>query len=47
MNLTRRSQALRLRRKGESPRRIAEALGAPLQEMDLPIKVHEIVLNNL
>jgi DNA-binding NarL/FixJ family response regulator len=47
MNLTRRSQALRLRRKGESPQRIAEALGVPLQEVDLLIKVHEIVLNNL
>jgi hypothetical protein len=47
MNLTRRSQALRLRRKGESPQRIAETLGVPLQEVDLLIKVHEIVLNNL
>jgi hypothetical protein len=47
MNLTRRSQALRLRRKGDSPQHIAESLGVPLQEVDLLIKVHEIVLNNL
>jgi DNA-binding NarL/FixJ family response regulator len=47
MNLTRRSQALRLRRKGDSPKQIAEALGVPVQEVDLLIKVHEIVLNNL
>ena len=47
MNLTRRSQALRLRRKGESPQRIAESLEIPRQEVDLLLKVHDIVLNNL
>jgi hypothetical protein len=47
MNLTRRSQALRLRRKGETPAKIAEALSMPLQEVELLVKVHEIVLNTL
>jgi hypothetical protein len=47
INLSRRSQALRLRRKGESPRNIAERLEIPRQEVDLLLKVHEIVLNNL
>jgi DNA-binding NarL/FixJ family response regulator len=47
MNLTRRSQALRLRRQGDSPERIAESLEIPRQEVDLLFKVHEIVLNNL
>jgi DNA-binding NarL/FixJ family response regulator len=47
MNLTRRSQALRLRRKGDSPQHIAESLGIPRQEVDLLIKVHEIVVNNV
>lgn len=47
MNLTRRSQALRLHRKGDSSERIAAALEVPRQEIDLLIKVHEIVLNNL
>lgn len=47
MNLSRRSQALRLRRKGESPQKIAETLDMPRQEVDLLLKVHEIVLNNV
>jgi transcriptional regulator len=47
MNLTRRSQALRLRRKGDSPEQIAETLNMPRQEVSLLLKVHEIVLNNL
>lgn len=47
MNLSRRSQALRLRRKGEPPEKIAAALDMPRQEVDLLLKVHEIVLNNL
>lgn len=47
MNLSRRSQALRLRRKGESPAKIAETLEIPRQEVNLLLKVHEIVLNNL
>lgn len=47
MNLTRRSQALRLHREGESPPQIAESLKIPRREVDLLLKVHEIVLNNL
>ncbi len=47
MNLTKRSQALRLRRQGDSPQQIAEALAIPRQEVDLLIKVHELALNNL
>jgi DNA-binding NarL/FixJ family response regulator len=45
LNLTKRSQALRLRRKGVSPQQIAESLEIPRQEVDLLFKVHEIVLN--
>ncbi len=46
MNLSRRSQALRLHRKGESPTQIARALDLPRQEVDLLLKVHEIVLSS-
>jgi cell division protein FtsL len=47
MNLTRRANALRLHREGATPEQIAAALEAPRQEVDLLLKVHEIVLNNL
>jgi DNA-binding NarL/FixJ family response regulator len=47
MNVTRRSQALRLHRKGDSTEQIAAALEVPRQEVDLLIKIHQIVLNNL
>ncbi len=47
MNLSRRSQALRLRRNGESPNRIAETLEMARQEVDLLIKVHDIVLRSV
>ncbi|HEX3746449.1 MAG TPA: hypothetical protein VHW09_21075 [Bryobacteraceae bacterium] len=47
LNLSRRSQALRMHRKGDAPDRIAAALGVPLQEVDLLIKVHRIVLDSL
>jgi hypothetical protein len=47
MNLTRRSHALRLHRKGSSPEHIAATVEVPRQEVDLLLKVHEIVLNNL
>jgi hypothetical protein len=47
MNLTRRSNALRLHRIGTSPEQIAAAIEVPRQEVDLLLKVHEIVLNNL
>ncbi len=47
MNLTKRSQALRLRRKGDSPEQIAQSLEIPRQEVDLLLKVHDIVFSTL
>lgn len=41
-NLSRRTQALRLFRRGEAPEQIAAALRAPRQEIDLLLKVHRI-----
>jgi hypothetical protein len=46
LNLCKRSQALRMYRKGDAPGRIAAALEVPLQEVDLLIKVHRIVLSH-
>jgi hypothetical protein len=46
LNLCKRSQALRMHRKGDPPGRIAAALEVPLQEVDLLIKVHRIVLSH-
>jgi len=45
LNLSRRSQALRLHRRGEPAGRIAAELRIPVQEVQLLIKVHEIVMN--
>ena len=47
LNLCKRSQALRMHRKGDPPERIAAALEVPLQEVDLLIKVHRIVLGHI
>ena len=47
MDLTKRSQALRLHRQGEAPDRIAAALELPRQEVELLLKVHHIVLANV
>jgi len=47
LNLSKRSQALRMHRKGDPPERIAAALEVPQQEVDLLIKVHRIVLGHL
>jgi hypothetical protein len=47
LNLCKRSQVLRMHRKGDPPDRIAAALEVPLQEVDLLIKVHRIVIANL
>jgi hypothetical protein len=47
MNLSRRSHALRLYRRGEPAGRIAQELGIPLKEVELLIKVHEIVLSTV
>lgn len=46
-NLSTRSQALRMNRRGDNPGQIAAALQVPLQEVDLLLKVHRIVLQNL
>jgi hypothetical protein len=47
LNLTKRSQALRMHRRGDPPDRIATALDIPLQEVDLLLKVHRIVISNI
>lgn len=47
LNLTKRSQALRMHRRGDPPDRIAAALDIPLQEVDLLLKVHRIVISNI
>ena len=43
LKLTRRTQALRMRRRGESVESIAAALAAPRNEIELLLKVHEMV----
>jgi len=47
LNLSKRSQALRMHRRGDDAAKIAAALGVPFQEIDLLLKVHRIVLQNL
>lgn len=47
LNLDKRSQALRMHRRGESPKQIAELLEIPLQEVNLLLKVHRIVLRSI
>jgi len=47
LNLSKRSQALRMHRRGDAPVEIASALGIPLQEVDLLVKVHRIVISNI
>ena len=47
LNLTNRSQALRMFRRGESPEQIAKSLEVPRQEIDLLLKVHRLVIRNL
>jgi hypothetical protein len=46
VNLNRRGQVLRLFRRGDTPRQIASALGMRQGEVDLIIKVHQMVLSN-
>ena len=43
LNLTRRTRALRMRRRGETVESIAAALAAPRNEIELLLKVYEIV----
>lgn len=47
LNLGKRTQVLRMHRNGDAPDRISAALEVPLQEVDLLIKVHRIVLDSL
>jgi hypothetical protein len=44
LNLSRRSQALRMHRRGESAEQIASALGVSRQEIQLLLKVHQILV---
>lgn len=46
-NLSKRSQALRMHRRGEAPEQIASALDLPRQEVELLLKVHRIVVQNV
>jgi hypothetical protein len=47
INLCKRSQALRMHRRGEGADQIASALELPRQEVDLLLKVHRIVLSSV
>ena len=47
LNISKRSQVLRMHRQGDPPDRIASVLEVPLQEVDLLLKVHRIVIANL
>jgi len=42
LNLTRRAQALRMHRRGESPATIAAALRSPRNEIDLLLKIQKL-----
>jgi hypothetical protein len=42
LNLTRRAQALRMQRRGESPATIAAALRLPRNEIDLLLKIQTL-----
>jgi hypothetical protein len=47
LNLTNRSQVLRLHRRGEPAEKIASILEIPKHEVDLLLKVHRIVLSTM
>jgi len=47
LNLTRRGQILRMRRRGEQTETIAAALAVPRNEVDLLIKVHDLALEQV
>jgi hypothetical protein len=47
LNMGKRSQALRLHRHGNPPAQIASMLDIPLQQVELLLKVHQIVISNL
>ncbi|SPE39832.1 conserved exported hypothetical protein [Candidatus Sulfopaludibacter sp. SbA3] len=46
LNLAKRSHALRLHKHGDSAPKIAATLEIPVQEVELLLKVHRIVLSN-
>ena len=43
LNLTRRSQVLRLHHRGEAPEQIAAALAVPVNEVELMLKINRMV----
>jgi hypothetical protein len=47
MNVVKRSQALRMHRRGDRPDQIAAALELPRQEVELLLKVHTIVISSV
>jgi hypothetical protein len=47
LNLSKRGQVLQMNRRGQSAEQIAAALGLPITEVDLLIKVHQIVLEQV
>ncbi len=47
LNLNKRGQALQLSRRGQSSEQIASTLGLPVTEVDLLVKVHQIVLDQV
>ena len=47
LNLNKRGQVLQMYRRGQSPEQISVSLGLPLTEIELLIKVHQIVLEQV
>ena len=47
LNLSKRGQVLQMHRRGQSPEQISASLGLPVSEIDLLIKVHQIVLDQV
>ena len=47
LNLNKRGQVLRMRRRGENPETIAAALAIPRNEVDLLLKVHQLALEQV
>ena len=47
LNLNKRGQVLRMRRRGENPETIAAALSIPQNEVDLLLKVHQMSLEQV
>ena len=47
MNIGKRTQVLRLHRRGDSPEAIAAALGLRRREVELLVKIHSLVMNGI